>query len=265
MPTSDAEFAVGVDSEAMDFLFSLPLPVSLAVLALLDGLSVGTLLIPLFLLIAPGRVRTGRVLLYLATITAFYLGIGILFTLGLVNIIEPARTALQSTGGQILVLIAGFALLLTGIALGVVGSRRRTEAAGVAPARGRLLRWRTRLLDERASGAAVAGVAIAAGTIELAGMLPYVVGMTMLADAPIAAVSRAALLAGYCVVMVLPALLLLVARIQIAERVEAPLQRFTAWMQRTGSENTAWILGLLGFLLARMAANNLGVQLPLIG
>lgn len=249
----------------MDALTSLPLPAALAILALIDGLSVGTLLIPLFLIIAPGRPRTSRILLYLATITAFYLVIGILFTLGLVNVIDLGRTILESTTGQSLLLIAGIALLLSGIGIGVSDSRKRKLAGGAVPASGRLLRWRTRLLDERASGASVAAVAIVAGLAELAGMLPYLIGMTMLADAPMSMVSRGALLAGYCLVMILPALVLLLARLVAANAVEAPLQRFTAWMQRTGPENTAWIMAILGFLLARMAASNLGINLPIIG
>ncbi|SJN12652.1 membrane protein, putative [Leucobacter sp. 7(1)] len=249
----------------MDILTSLPLPAALAILALVDGLSVGTLLIPLFLIIAPGRPRSSRILLYLATITGFYLAIGILFTLGLVNVIELGRTVLDSAAGQSLVLILGIALLLGGIGVGVSDSRRRKLADGAVPTSGRLIRWRTRLLDDRASGAAVAGVAIAAGTIELAGMLPYLIGMTMLADAPLTPIARGAMLAGYCLVMVLPALILLGARILAAQAVEAPLQRFTAWLQRTGPENTAWLLGIIGFLLARMAAQNLGISLPIIG
>jgi len=45
----------------MDALTDAPLALTLGALALLDGLSVGTLLVPLFFLIAPGRVRSGRV------------------------------------------------------------------------------------------------------------------------------------------------------------------------------------------------------------
>ena len=30
-------------------------------------------------------------------------------------------------------------------------------------------------------------------------------------------------------------------------------------MQRTGAENTAWIIGILGFLIARAAATELGL------
>ena len=77
--------------------------------------------------------------------------------------------------------------------------------------------------------------------------------------------SRFAMLAGYCLIMIVPALLLLAARIIAARVVDRPLQRFTGWMQRTGAENTAWILGIIGFLLARSAFTELGLQLPFIG
>ena len=87
----------------------------------------------------------------------------------------------------------------------------------------------------------------------------------MIADAPLAMPARFALLAGYCLVMIVPALVLLGVRIVAAGAVERPLRRFTAWMQRTGAENTAWLLGILGFLLARAGWGQLGLQLPFLG
>ena len=65
----------------MELFGGLPLPFSLALLALIDGLSVGTLLIPVFLLLHPGRVHARRILLYLILIGGF-IGGGILGGLG---------------------------------------------------------------------------------------------------------------------------------------------------------------------------------------
>lgn len=90
-------------------------------------------------------------------------------------------------------------------------------------------------------------------------MLPYLVAMGMLAEAPIDMPMRFAALAAYCVVMVLPAIVLLVLRMVAAPLVERPLTRFAAWMERTGRENTAWIVGIVGFLVARGAATELGL------
>lgn len=281
----------------MELFGGLPLPLSLALLALLDGLSVGTLLIPVFLLLAPGRVRIERILLYLATISAFYLAIGLLFLWGLVNLVDVAADLLASPAGQITRLLVGVALLLTAIFMptGDRHSSRQTSAGSpaarsshhvagadtptggqtaaamdtaaaapaggaTAPARaGRITRWRDRLLDQRTRGTAIMGVAIAAGLVEVATMLPYIVGMTMLADAGVDTPFRVLALVGYCVLMIVPALILLVVRLVAAPLVQRPLERFAAWMQRTGAETTAWIIGIIGFLIARSAATDLGL------
>ncbi|MGI0522350.1 GAP family protein, partial [Microbacterium maritypicum] len=124
---------------------------------------------------------------------------------------------------------------------------------------GRITRWRERLLDPRTRGTAVMAVAVAAGLVEVATMLPYIVAMTMLADAGIDTPLRVLSLVGYCALMILPAVVLLVLRLVAAPLVQRPLERFAAWMERTGAENTAWIIGIIGFLIARSAATELGL------
>lgn len=267
----------------MELLTDTPLPLTLALLALLDGLSIGTLLIPVFLLLAPGRVRARRILLYLGTIAGFYLLVGVLFMIGLVNLIDVASGFLASPTGTVLRLIAGAALLLTGILMGSGSPKKAAVPAGAtdadspapagspsspaAPAApgaiaerpGRLLRWRDRLMAADASTGAVMAVALAAGLAEVATMLPYLVAMGALAEASVPMPVRFAALAAYCLVMVAPALVLLVLRLVAARAVDAPLRRFATWMERTSRENTAWIVGIVGFLVARGAATDLGV------
>lgn len=281
----------------MELFGGLPLPLSLALLALIDGLSVGTLLIPVFLLLHPGRVRAGRILLYLATIAAFYLVVGLLFLWGLVNLVDVASDFLASPAGLIIRLLVGGALLITafvmptgekaatgvsrtaavppattpagvspwtGMPTGEANPSSRTTPPPVAaaeptPRPGRITRWRERLLDPRTRGTAVMAVAIAAGLVEVATMLPYIVAMTMLADAGIDTPVRVLSLVGYCVLMILPAVVLLILRLVAAPLVQRPLERFAAWMERTGAENTAWIIGIIGFLIARSAATELGL------
>lgn len=269
----------------MELFGGLPLPLSLALLALLDGLSVGTLLIPVFLLLKPGTVRTGRVLLYLGTIAVFYLLVGLLFLWGLVNVADVAASFLASPAGLIVRLVVGAALLVTAFVM-PTGSKAKQEAQTAAvtarqaaaeaavplsppppaapasttvPPSGRIARWRDRLLDPRTRGTAVMAVAIAAGLVEVATMLPYIVGMTMLADAGVSTPFRILALVGYCALMIAPAVVLLVLRLVAAPLVQRPLERFAAWMERTGAENTAWIIGIIGFLIARSAATELGL------
>ncbi|PRB18258.1 GAP family protein [Microbacterium sp. MYb62] len=286
----------------MELFGGLSLPLSLALLALIDGLSVGTLLIPVFLLLHPGRVRAGRILLYLVTIAAFYLVVGLLFLWGLVNLVDVASDFLASPAGLIIRLLVGGVLLITAFVM-PTGEKKATSTAaptptppaasapqvspwtgmpttgtahvspdmtpppptaaavdtGTAPRGGRITRWRDRLLDPRTRGTAVMAVAIAAGLVEVATMLPYIVAMTMLADAGIDTPLRVLSLVGYCALMILPAIVLLVLRLVAAPLVQRPLERFAAWMERTGAENTAWIIGIIGFLIARSAATELGL------
>ncbi|GAB3631725.1 GAP family protein [Microbacterium shaanxiense] len=266
----------------MELFAGAPLLLSLAVLALVDSLSIGTLLIPVFLLLSPGKVRIGRVLLYLATIAAFYLAVGLLFLWGLVNVVDVASDFLSSPAGTIIRLVVGVGLLVASFLI-PSSSRKKAEqpisasassslegfatpdAAASAPtpeqprAPGRIMRWRDRLLAPQATRTALMSVAVAAGLVEVATMLPYIVAMTMLADAGLDTPARIVSLVGYCLVMIVPALILLLLRIVAAPVITRPLQRLADWMQRTGAENTAWIIGILGFLIARAAAVELGL------
>jgi hypothetical protein len=65
--------------------------------------------------------------------------------------------------------------------------------------------------------------------------------------------------------MVLPALLLLALRILARPLVERPLARLAAWLERTGPETTAWIVGIVGFLLLRDAASRLEFFQQILG
>lgn len=281
----------------MELFGGLPLPFSLALLALIDGLSVGTLLIPVFLLLHPGRVHARRILLYLGTIAAFYLLVGLLFLWGLVNLVDVASDFLASPAGLIIRLLVGGSLLITAFMM-PTGDKSAAAAslsaslpasasvlpgtdlptaheasgssittpppapAAVAEPRaraGRITRWRERLLAPRTRGTAVMAVAVAAVLVEVATMLPYIVAMTMLADAGIDTPLRVLSLVGYCALMILPAVVLLVLRLVAAPLVQRPLERIAAWMERTGAENTAWIIGIIGFLIARSAATELGL------
>ncbi|GLU90317.1 GAP family protein [Agromyces sp. NBRC 114283] len=274
----------------MDLLTDAPLAITLAVLALVDGLSIGTLLIPVFLLLAP-RLRGSRVLLYLVTIAVFYLLVGILFMLGLVNLVDVAQSFLSSTTGLWIRLLLGAGLLVVAFAMptneqakkkreaaaaervtsaarggvlpdaaaGAADASDATPAAGDPAPGGRIARWRDRLLADGTSPLTVMAVALGAGLIEVATMLPYLVAMGMLAEAELSMPLRFGALAGYCLLMIAPALVLLVLRIVAAPLVKAPLERLAAWLERTASENTAWIVGIVGFILARSAASELGL------
>ena len=227
---------------------------TLGVLALVDSLSIGTLLIPVFFLIAP-RLRAGRMLVYLLTIAGFYFVVGVLLLAGASVLFGTFRGVLESTVGQWLQLAIGAILLIIAIAM---PTKPKPVAEGEQPKPGRLARWRDHALSSP-NPLAVMGIAIGAGLIELATMVPYLGAIGLLSGSELDAGGRVILLLAYCGVMIAPALVLLVVRVIARPLVEPPLRRLAAWLEHTGAENTAWILGIVGFLLARAAASELGL------
>lgn len=227
---------------------------ALALLALVDSTSFGTLLIPTWLLLAPGRLRPGRILAYLATVAGFYLIIGVVL-LSIAAAALPQLMTLAATPAFLWVqLVVGVTLLVGSFFIG--GRRKRTGP-------GRFARWRERAVTDVAGEGGsllpLMGLAVAAAAVEVASMLPYLVGIGLLSTSEFDPVTRLLVLVGYCIVMVLPALVLLALRVAAARAMERPLARIGAWMERNAAETTGWIVGILGFLLARAAAAELGV------
>ena len=122
---------------------------------------------------------------------------------------------------------------------------------------GRLLRWRDRAAGGQTSARAVVSLALVAATLEVATMLPYLGALGLLAGSDLGVGAQVGVLAAYCVVMVVPALVLLGGRLAARRAVEPVLDRLSAWLERTGSETTAWVLGLVGFLLAADAVSRI--------
>lgn len=231
---------------------TLDLGLTLAALALVDSLSIGTLLIPLFFLVAPGRVRSGRVLLYLATIAVFYFLVGLALTAGADALLSEFAEVLRSPGGRWTQLVLGVGLLAGSFWI----DRKRPEGEERPP--GRLARLRDRAMGD-GSPTLVVALALGAGLVELATMLPYLGAVGMITAAGLPPQLWVGVLAVYCLVMIAPALLLLTARVVARRFVEPPLAKFAAWLEKNSAENTAWIVGIVGFLLARDAASTLGL------
>lgn len=259
---------------------------ALAVLALIDSTSFGTLLIPVWLLMSPGRVRVGRMLLYLGSIAGFYALVGLAILLGAGALSDTLSTLSDTRPFLIAQLVLGVALFAWSFKLDPVGGKKPTEPAagtavagatadGAAPAgaangqvaappatepgrAGRLSRWRERVLSsESGSGRALAALAIGAGLVEVATMLPYLAALGLIGtQGPGWPVSGLWIL-GYCLVMIAPALVLTAARVFASRLVERPLGRLDGWLTKNAASTTAWVVGIVGFLVARDAIGRL--------
>lgn len=239
----------------------------LTALALVDSTSFGTLLIPIWLLMAPGRLKLGRLLVYLATVVAAYFVIGVLIMLGATAFLDAFGEALESRTAYITQLALGIGLVILSYVMDP-GTKRakhraaeRAAAGEAAPSSGgRVSRWRARILgadgaptDARAGAgslAALMGLALMGVSLEVATMVPYLAGIGIISStSPSFAVSLL-MLAGYCLVMIAPAVILTLGRLVARNALERPLSALDRWLTKNAQSTTAWIIGIVGVLLA---------------
>lgn len=223
---------------------------SLALLALVDSTSFGTLLIPIWLLMHPGSVRSGRVLVFLGTVAAFYFAVGVAVTLGADAFLPQIRNVLDARPAQWAQLVIGVALFFWSFRL----DRKNKPASG---GDGRLHRWRERAMADDRGITPLAALALAAAVAEVTTMLPYLGAIGLLTTSALPAAQITVVMAGYCLVMIAPALVLLSVRLTAGHRVIPVLTRLSDWIARSNA--LAWIVGIVGFLLARDAAVRLAL------
>lgn len=232
----------------------------LVVLALVDSTSFGTLGVPVWMLVQP-RVRAAAVLTYLAVIAAFYWLLGLTLLAGaeaLTGISDSLADLSDSRPFLWAQLVVGVALFAGSFAFTRKrGDARRARRMGEPT---RMERWTSRAVGPEASLATVTTVALGAGVVEAASMLPYLAAIGLLTTAGVGFVGNAGLLAAYVVVMVVPALALLGLRLVAHRQVGPLLERVHGWLQRNKDEMLGWVLGIIGFLVASDAIQRLGLR-----
>lgn len=222
----------------------------LLVLALVDSTSVGTLIIPLWLVLATGRRGVGKVVLYLVAIGVFYLALGLVLAAG-------ARTAFVALGEA----PDSPAVSVAAVALGAVLvwwsyriDPKAMEKRGEDPQAG-AKRWHARISTALGSTRGVVVLALVAGLLEAASMVPYLAAIGALSAADVGAATTVAALAVYCLVMITPALVLVVLRVLAARWVDRPLERLAVWAERSAASATAWTVGIVGVFVALQGAS----------
>ena len=222
----------------------------LAGLALVDSTSFGTLVLPLMMLLAP-QVRTRNLVIYLATIATFYFAVGFALLAGARAAIAAIGPALETTPAYVAQLALGVGLFVLSFVIDPKAVAKRRAKRGLPPKEPGA--WRRRALGPDAAIGTVMGVALLAGLVEIASMLPYLAAVGILIAAGLPTGTQVAILAGYVLVMIAPALVLFAVRQAADRRIEPRLQRLEAWINRHTGGTTAWIVGIIGFLLAANA------------
>jgi hypothetical protein len=236
---------------------------ALGALALVDSTSIGTLVLPIWLMLQPGRLRAARISVFLLVVAAFYWLIGLALLAGavtfgdsLISFVRSDQGAWVRLGVGIVLVIAAFSIRGKKEAVARQEARKRGEDAP----RGRLDRWRNKAMTDgraRASLAALAVLAILAASAEVPTMVPYLAAIGMLGTADLAGSVQAGVLAAYCLGVIAPAALLLVARTVAGTRLDRALVRIGDFLEREAAETIGWLIGIAGFLLATRAGSEL--------
>ncbi len=222
---------------------------TLAGIALLDSTSIGTLVIPLWLMLDTRRTAF-NVVLYLATLSAFYFIVGAALLLGV-------RMAIDSIGNDIAAFFTtdagGYTLVGAGAA-SIVASfmlePKRVQTTREARGEADRPSWAERMGARSPRTSATIGLALAAGTIEVATMLPYLAAIGIIGASDLAGTEQAIVLAGYVTVMALPALVLLLARHAAGSTMTERLQRLRAWLMKHSAGTISILLLIIGINLA---------------
>lgn len=232
---------------------TLGLALMLGGLALIDSTSFGTLLIPVWLLLTPGRLRAGHVAVYLGTVAAFYFCVGVLLTLGADAALLAARALvadIPATTLKIGQLALGVAVIAASYWLEARARRQEGEP-------GKVQRWRVKAMTGSGSTGALMSLALLAALLEVATMLPYLAAVGLIADADLGWQLSGVTIAGYCLVMTLPAIVLAVARLAAHRRVEPLLQKINDWLTRNTARVLGWTVGGIGIAITLNAVARL--------
>ncbi|MCB4209040.1 GAP family protein [Arthrobacter sp. UM1] len=230
---------------------------TLALLALMDSSSFGTFDIPILMLVQR-RVRAAAVLAYLGALAAFYWCLGMALVFGARGLVDAGQHLARLRAFAVGELVLGAALILGSLFMSQKRATAKKEARLASGAPPTLMqRWQARLVGERASIGAVAGIAVGVGALEAASMLPFLGAMTMVLNAHWPLGLAAAVLAGYVLLMVTPPIVMLLLRVFLGPRIENRLARVYSWMESHSTVIFAWVLRAVGVFLLWDAGHRL--------
>lgn len=207
--------------------------IKLSGLALVDSVGVGTLVVPLWMMIRPSF-RVSAVLLHLSVLGLLYLGVGLVLLTVSGDVSVPGDAGVR--------LATGVVVLLSGL----ICERRRSAGSS----------WSTR---PPTSARGIVLFAVAVGAVEVATMLPYLAAIDAVAEADRGWASSVSLLAAYVLIALSPALVILFARVVAKQSISSILLPVMRHADRWSGDVVGTVLIVVGALLAAGAAIELNL------
>lgn len=228
----------------------------LAGLALVDSLSAGTLVIPIALIFMWRRVRVGLLGTYLATIATAYFGLGVALLLGFDAAVSRLSGVSETDWFRWVTLVLGAGLFIFGVFSPNPKKHTATQSAGAEVPEGRASRLAK---SASLSVTGMVGLALGAAVVEAATMLPYLGAMGIIQSMSFGFSGKVALIAGYCIIMILPAILVAVIAGAAGPAIFPRLERAMRRLEYEAKVTLLWIAAIVGGYMAMSSAVRLGL------
>ncbi|MDO4243287.1 MAG: GAP family protein [Actinomyces sp.] len=207
-------------------------------LALLDSTSLGTLVIPLGLVMWRRRVDLGTMSVYFLTVCTVYFALGTALLAGFDVFAEVVVPLTRTDTFRWLGLVLGAGLALFGI---LAPGPKKPDPADPGPAASRPAPTGLR---------ATIALGLGAALTEAATMVPYIAATGIIAGMDTGQVGRLVVLAGYCLVMVLPAGLIIAVAALVGDRFFGCLNRLVPRLEYEAKVTLLWIAAIIGLQMA---------------
>ncbi|WKK60512.1 GAP family protein [Corynebacterium sp. P3-F1] len=212
-------------------------------LALLDSLSIGTLVIPLALILVWRSVRVPALATYLLTVAAVYFALGVAMLLGFTGLSSYVERITDTPVFPWITLILGALLAIYGI----------FAPDPVKPAPGELPKQLNKPIHT--SVPKMIALGLGASLTEAATMLPYIAAMGIISDWDTPIAGQVAAIAAYCGIMVAPTVILAAIALVAGQRFFPRLEKAVPRLQYEAKVTLLWIAAIVGIY---MVANSVG-------
>lgn len=228
----------------------------LAGLALVDSLSAGTLVIPIALIFMWRRVRVGLLGTYLATIATAYFGLGVALLLGFDAAVTRLSGVDETDWFRWVTLVLGAGLFVFGVFSPNPKKHTATQSTGAEVPKSRASRLAK---SASLSVTGMVGLALGAAVVEAATMLPYLGAMGIIQSMSFGFSGKVALIAGYCIIMILPAIFVAVMAGFAGPAIFPRLERAMRRLEYEAKVTLLWIAAIVGGYMAMSSALRLGL------
>ncbi|UIZ93436.1 GAP family protein [Corynebacterium sp. CNCTC7651] len=218
-------------------------------LALLDSLSLGTLVIPLALIVHWRSVRVPALTAYLVTVAGVYFVLGLGLLLGFAGLGTALDRLTKTDVFPWITLILGAALAI----FGIFSPNPKKPEPGQLP--------------KRAAGAtnsvpSMVAIGLGASLTEAATMLPYLAAMGIIGSWDIPTAAKVGAVGMYCLIMIAPTIILATLALVFGQRFFPKLERIIPRLEYEAKVTLLWIAAIVGIYMVANSVATIRGDLP---